>query len=299
MSTRCSLLTFGALVVLVMSAAPAQGQVVDAVGGTCTVESADVPACPMDVDVERVRYTQFDLTWEWERTVATPANANAKEFLVRYQENSTTTFASAAGAKAITSKKVRLNTDGDEDYTYTITGLTPGKSYLVAVTAVNSTTGGTNSSEVGLVSTTDPATAPDDVLGLELMAGDMMIMAMWDEATDNGSDVTGYEVQHREMDKDWPTTPSRSGTIAPHDKSTMWTISNLKNGTEYEVRVRAYSYGATRDDIWSDVEMATPMAGLMPTPTPALPVFGAFALGAGLLAAGRRRLRRRQQLLNS
>ena len=32
---------------------------------------------------------------------------------------------------------------------------------------------------------------------------------------------------------------------------------------------------------------------------PALPIFGAFALGAGLLAAGRRRLRRRQQLLNS
>jgi hypothetical protein len=39
--------------------------------------------------------------------------------------------------------------------------------------------------------------------------------------------------------------------------------------------------------------------GTTPTPTPALPVFGAFALGAGLLAAGRRRLRRRQHLLNS
>lgn len=39
--------------------------------------------------------------------------------------------------------------------------------------------------------------------------------------------------------------------------------------------------------------------GTTPTQTPALPVFGAFALGAGLLAAGRRRLRRRQHLLNS
>ena len=32
-----------------------------------------------------------------------------------------------------------------------------------------------------------------------------------------------------------------------------------------------------------------------PTKTPALPIFGAFALGAGLLAAGRARLRRREQ----
>jgi hypothetical protein len=32
-----------------------------------------------------------------------------------------------------------------------------------------------------------------------------------------------------------------------------------------------------------------------PTPTPALPIFGAFALGAGLLAVGRARLQRRRQ----
>ena len=101
-----------------------------------------------------------------------------------------------------------------------------------------------------------------------MTAGDMTIMAMWDEATDNGSEVTGYEVQHREMDKDWPTTPSRSGTISPHDKSTMWTISNLENGTEYEVRVRAYSYSARDDDTWSDVKKATPVAGGTPTPDP-------------------------------
>ena len=38
---------------------------------------------------------------------------------------------------------------------------------------------------------TDPADAPDDVLGLELMARDGMIAVMWDETTDNGSPVTG------------------------------------------------------------------------------------------------------------
>ena len=67
------------------------------------------------------------------------------------------------------------------------------------------------------------------------------------------------------------------------------------NGTEYSVRVRTLN-GYTwldPDDGWSDVMKATPMAGGAPTPTPALPLFGAFALGAGLLTAGRARLRRR------
>ena len=71
---------------------------------------------------------------------------------------------------------------------------------------------------------------------------------------------------------------------------TEYTFEGLMNGTEYTVQV------AARNEIdlgeYSDEEMATPMAA---TPTPALPLFGAFALGAGLLAAGRARLRRREQ----
>ena len=45
--------------------------------------------------------------------------------------------------------------------------------------------------------------------------------------------------------------------------------------------------------------MSTPSAEAKQTPmvpTPALPVFGALALGAGLVAAGRRRLRARRLL---
>ena len=47
---------------------------------------------------------------------------------------------------------------------------------------------------------------------------------------------------------------------------------------------------------YSASKMATPTA-MDPAPTPALPLFGAVALGAGLLAAGRARIRRRQQQL--
>ena len=303
MNTRRSLLTFGALVVLVMFAAPAQGQtpVVDAADACATTESTTVPACPTEqsLDVERVRFTSFDVTWEWER--ASPANAMVKEFLVRYQEGGIP-FSGAAGAKTINSMKVRPNPDGDEDYVVTITGLKPGTTYGVGITSIAPTGApANNSTELGVMGTTDPARAPDDVLGLELTPGDMMIMAMWDEATDNGSDVTDYQVQHREVGKVWPTTSSRSGgtSATPPNTTTTWTISNLKNGTEYEVRVRAKSYGMSSSDIWSDVKSATPMAGgatpTTPTPTPALPLFGAFALGAGLLAGGRARLRRRRE----
>jgi hypothetical protein len=273
---------------------PAQAQTPVPYDGADCAASQTRPACPADLDVERVRFTSFDVTWEWERGVATPANANAKNFLVRYQEQEagdmTLAFEADAGAKAIEEMTVRLNTDGDEDYTASITGLKPGKTYSVGVTAINTTATAMNSAEIGESGTADPARAPDDVLGLELVAGDMSIMAMWDVATDNGSEVTGYQVQHREMGKPWPTSSSRSGATA--DTSTMWTISNVKNGTEYEVRVRAYSYTATDDDIWSDVKSTTPSADA-PTPTPAIPTAGLFLLGAGLVAASRKRLRQR------
>ena len=123
-------------------------------------------------------------------------------------------------------------------------------------------------------------------------SGDGMLMVEWDDATDNGSPVTGYEVQIKESDEeDSKYDPVREGST--EDTSTEWVISNLDNDTEYSVRVRAYSYDAAGD--WSDEEMAMPMAGAGTTPTPALPLFGAFALGAGVLAAGRARLRRRRE----
>ena len=147
-------------------------------------------------------------------------------------------------AKDVITKTVRRNSDADdEDHELMVTGLKPGKDYLVGVTSVPRSASHKNSGErrfQGTGTETDPATPPDDVLGLMLTPGDMMIMVEWNAATDNGSAVTGYEVQHREMGKDWPATSTRAGKTA--DTSTMWTISNLENGTEYEVRVRAYSY---------------------------------------------------------
>ena len=74
---------------------------------------------------------------------------------------------------------------------------------------------------------------------------------MWDEATDNGSEVTGYEVAIKKSDEsDSKYDSVREGETK--DDSTEWVISNLENDTEYTVKVRAYSYKVTDDDGWSD-----------------------------------------------
>ena len=137
------------------------------------------------------------------------------------------------------------------------------------------------------VAETDLAEEPDQVEDLELVAGDMMIMATWDKPdTDKDFPLTGYELKI--TPKDGNTNIMNIGVMQEY------TFMDLMNGTEYTIQVAARNEVGLGE--YSDKEMATPM---MMEGVPALPIFGAFALGAGLLAAGRRRLRRRQQLLNS
>jgi hypothetical protein len=247
----------------------------------------DLAASPRSHDTIR-------LTW-------THDNDGLDKFTLRYQQNTPAATDPPIVAneddfktdKTITRMDIKKNASSNE-YSYTLDGLKPDMDYVFAIRGLGADATPDADNEDFAYARTDTADAPDDLMGLELMAGDGLIVAMWDEATDNGSPVTGYEVQHREMGKDWPTTGARSGSTM--DTSTMWTVSNLKNGTEYDVRVRAYSHGAADDAGWSDVESAIPSEDAAMTPTPALPIFGAFALGAGLLAAGRRRMKQQRLL---
>ena len=233
------------------------------------------------------------LTWEHPGT-------DLDEFSLRYQQNTPADdqapIVVVAGDFSATMNTMRMDVDkasSGDDYTLSIDGLKPNKDYVFGLTALG-TAGNGDADEVFAHAKTDTADEPDDVTDLMLYAGDSMILAMWDEATDNGSPVTGYTVQYREEGKSsWmESRDGESGT----DTSTEWTISNLKNGTTYEARVQACSFTMCGD--WTDEEEAMPMSGAV-IPTPALPLFGALALGAGLVAAGRQRLRRRQRLLNS
>ena len=216
-----------------------------------------------------------------------------EKFSLRYQQ---TTPADTAGVVTgdfntsmdIMRMDIAKKSSGTE-YSYILEGLKPDKDYIFGIRTLGAGTTADGTGEDYAWAKTDTADAPDDVLNLMLTAGDTMIMAMWDEATDNGSEVTGYSVGYREKGKSsW--MESRDGKTGT-DTSTKWTISNLKNDMTYEVRVQACSFDMCGD--WTDEEEATPMSGA--TPTPALPIFGAFALGAGLLAAGRARLRRRDE----
>lgn len=126
--------------------------------------------------------------------------------------------------------------------------------------------------------------APTDVM---VEAGDMMLTVTWDEPDDSGTSlVTGYRVQYRPAGGTW-TVYHRNGLVRET------TIEGLVNGVEYHVRVAAINDAGTGP--YSASEAGTPMA-TEEVPTAALPFFGALALAAGLVAAGRRRLRARRFL---
>ena len=267
MSTRRSLFVVGCLMAALVAFAP------DAAFAQAT-DLTDLAAAARSHDTIR-------LTW-------TNDNANLDKFSLRYQASTLTNgdatdFDTTMNISRMDIKKSTSSTS----YSYMVENLKPATRYVFELTPLGE---GTNTDGAADYAdgTTHTADAPDDVMNLMLTPGNRMIMATWDETTDNGSPVTGYAVQYREKGKTaW--MDSRMGSTM--DTSTEWTLSNLMNDMTYEVRVQACSFDMCGD--WTDEEEAKPTAGV--TPTPALPIFGAFALGAGLLAAGRARLRRREQ----
>ena len=243
--------------------------------------ASTVTAAALDHDSIRVR---------WALTNEAEANArNITEFEIRYQEGKSPVTETGSSEPFMYAEV----TD-EEDRSLVVNELDHSTSYIFQVRAVSTTATAEEMGETpwvggeGAIAETDEAEGPEQVEDLELVAMDMMIMATWDEAdTDRDFPLTGYELKI--TPKDGNTNTMNIGVME------AYTFENLMNGTEYTVKVAARNEIALGD--YSDEEKATPMADA--TPTPALPVFGAFALGAGLLAAGRRRLRRRQQLLNS
>ena len=236
-----------------------------------TTDAAGVTAVALDHQSVRLR---------WTFTAAASGDEGFDGFEIRYQE----------GTAIAPAEQFMYDSAGKAARTTIVDGLDHSTEYIFQVRASgrnSDDTADAASAWATAASTamTDMAEKPEMVDDLELEAGDMMIMAMWDEAeTHEDFPLTGYEL--RVTPKDGQTDVMNIGVM------TEYTIMNLMNGTEYTVTV------AARNEIGlgpaSDAEKATPMAM---TPTPALPLFGAFALGAGLLAAGRARLRRRQRQL--
>ena len=132
---------------------------------------------------------------------------------------------------------------------------------------------------------TDYWAAPNPV---EAVAGDGEVMVKWTAV----EDATGYRVQWRTASQSYDSSRQHDGfyQYRSGDLQLNHTVDDLENGTEYMFRVFA-KFGDGDMSQPSDEVKAMPMI-----PTPALPVFGALVLGAGLVAAGWRRLRARRLL---
>ena len=267
MNTRRSLLTFGALLAAFALLSPGVAHAQTVTDGSVTVETGSATGSIV-VNFTGDTVGALDM-FEIQYRVYAASNTTNQGWMDH----------ATVGATAVKS---------------TITGLNYEKEYEARVRVVVESTGNTSN---WVVSTDDTGTAdvnegrampaqpekPVRVASPSVTPGDMMLMVEWLEPASE-LDITLYRVYYMAEDG----AQKEKLVLAP---STSTTLTSLMNGTEYTIEVSAES--AAGEGPKSRKVMAMPMAGA--TPTPALPLFGAFALGAGLLAAGRARLRRREQ----
>ncbi len=241
--------------------------------GTVPIQAQNRPTTePTVLSVVPAGYGGLLVTWT--------AVTDATGYEVRYEAESDPLVGTIEG-----------ETDVIEDVgnvrTHLVTGLEHDSRYLVAVRGYN--TAGKGPWAAPLDGATIPVSPPAQVEGLVLTAGDGSITASWDATNGQGLDVT-YRVEISRGHGRW-------SAHYEVDTGTEHAFSGLINGAEHSVRVAAMTSGGV--GAWSEAAMATPTAdggtdGEDLEETPALPVLGAVALGAGLLAAGRARLRRRR-----
>ncbi|MGI9255574.1 MAG: BspA family leucine-rich repeat surface protein [Salinispira sp.] len=143
---------------------------------------------------------------------------------------------------------------------YSITGLRNAAEYHVQARAVNAVGAGpwSESAVATLPPTaTLPATVPDAPAAPTLYAGTGRIVARWSAPEDNGSAITGYELQYRAGGGAW-TEITEGITGTDH------TITGLTNGTPYQVQARAVNAVVAGD--WSEIAIKTPTDSVTQTP---------------------------------
>ena len=248
-------------------------------------EEAGTPGAPEKVAIRtsETTSTTTTITFSW----VTPGSGRSAliDYQLEYME---------VGRSATFTNNIPPEAGATQDNT--ITGLKVDTEYEIKLRAQNRTQGYGLWSDTHNFSTKAVATAPDappvsKMAPPMVEALDMMLMVSWAEPASEKS-ISHYQVDYKTASAaKWMDTPINVTALT-------YTIEGLINDTAYLVRVRGVDSGG-KMGVWSDNGSGTPMAGAMPmpTPTPALPLFGAFGLGAGLLAAGRARMRRRQAQL--
>ncbi len=174
------------------------------------------------------------------------------------------------GGSAITGYKLQIWSGGrwvDEAtlgnvLTYTDMNLNAGTKYYYRVLAINS-------QGEGLASAAKPgtttATNPDAPVLMAAPASMTTIRLTWTVPDDNGTAITGYELQ-RFGTSAWDTTNLLGDTPADTIGLTLFVDSDLDPGTTYHYRIRATPQTGDNDG-WSVSKSATTVAGAPGRPT--------------------------------
>ena len=130
----------------------------------------------------------------------------------------------------------------------TIPGLNNGTTYQVQVRAGNSVGDGPWSDSA----TGTPVGVPAAPAAPGLTAGEGQLEVSWRAPSNNGSSIDDYDVRYRPAGGSWTELPDTAKSTAR-----SVTITGLRNGTAYEVQVRAGN--SIGDGPWSQSAMATPV----------------------------------------
>ena len=99
---------------------------------------------------------------------------------------------------------------------------------------------------------TPTASVPSAPAAPRVTPGDRELHVRWDTPPDNGSPINDYDVRYRTDNDPWTELPD-----APKSTSTSATIQGLRNGTTYEVQIRAGNRAG--DSAWSPSASGTPV----------------------------------------
>ncbi len=289
MSTRRSFFTFGALLAAVALLAPTAAQ-----------------AQLAELEIMSTDPARFDaLALEW--TIDDAAATVGYRIYIRKQGDT-------AMDPTIGNHTDSMDVSGRTTDEATFTGLEPNTKYRAAIVEMDEN----GVVEASIVqssaatdaekqeATTEEAGGPAPPRNVKAMGGDGTFTVMWDAPYpgEAGLTIDHYRVQKREVagglfGKWVPDMGDDEGGKKVMGDMTMFMFEGLDNGVTYQARVMATNsagvpgpYSVLDNDESDPGDEAATVGeddGMM-TETPALPLVGILLLGAGLVAAGRRRL---------
>ena len=202
-----------------------------------TSDNSTVPGTPRDLSVSRGGNGALTVSWQ---APSSDGGLALTGYVVQWKE-----AGNSWDVPADVSEETTTAT------THTVTGLTNGVSYTVRVLATNQAGSGSHSAEE-----TGTPLAPREIAGLTLSSTTPgTILAVWDAPGEAPAD---YRLSWAKVGTQFLTWTDLSGNAFPTD--TSYTITDLEEGEDYKVVVRA-RYSGTAGDWSGNVAITVTGAG--------------------------------------